>query len=63
MAFFCASLGPMLGRVALLVLIVPVPDPSLRAMLAVTSALGSLGPFGLLMGVLAGVVAASRVAR
>jgi hypothetical protein len=60
-AFVCALVGPMLGRAALLLLIVPTADPTLRAILALSTALQSIGPFGLLMGVLAGVVAARRV--
>jgi hypothetical protein len=63
LAFACASLGPSLGRAALLAAMIPMPDPALRATLAVTAAFQSLGAFGLLAAVVAGVIASNRVTR
>jgi hypothetical protein len=63
LAFCCASLGPVLGRAVLLAVILPLPDTGSRVMLAATATLLSLGPWGALASVAAGLVAANRVTR
>jgi hypothetical protein len=62
-AFVCACLGPTLGRALLLALLVPFPDAGARALLALTAAFQSLGPFGVLVSIIAGIIASNRVTR
>jgi len=59
-AFVGASVGPVVGRAVVLAVLIPLTDPVMRATLALTHAL-QLGLFGLLMLVVAGAIASSRV--
>lgn len=62
-AFTCAVVGPILGRAVLTALLLPLPAPALRATVAFGGAVESLGIFGLLLLMLAGVIASTRVDR
>lgn len=61
LAFACAAVGPILGQAAMLVPRIPVTDPALRANVALAIAFQSLGGFGLLLLLAAGLIAATRV--
>lgn len=62
-AFTCATVGPILGQAAMLAPRIPIADPTLRANVALAIAVQSLGPSGLLLLLVAGVIAATRVQR
>ena len=59
-AFMCAFWGPLLGR-SLLFMLTPVGFESSRAAAALVDALAAQGPFGILLLMVAGVIAATRV--
>jgi hypothetical protein len=61
LAFACATAGPILGQAAMLAPRIPVADPALRANVALGVAVQSLGAFGLLLLLVAGVIASTRV--
>ena len=63
LAFACATVGAVLGRAVVFAVMFPIGDPAVRVSVAATSALFSLGLFGILATVFAGVVAAGRVMR
>jgi hypothetical protein len=61
LAFACAIVGPILGRAAVVALMLPGEDPSLRAALALVAATQSLGAFEVLLLLVSGVIATTRV--
>jgi hypothetical protein len=63
LAFVCAAIGPILGRACVLAAMAPFPDPVARVSFSLMGAFASLGVFGLLMAIAAGMVASSRVTR
>lgn len=60
LAFFFGAGGPILGSAALLALASAGPSFSLRAREALDSTMHSLGPFGVVLLLMAGVIAAIR---
>lgn len=60
LAFLCGAGGPILGSAALLALASAGPSFSLRAREALDSTLHSLGPLGVVLLLMAGVIAAIR---
>jgi len=60
-AFVGASVGPVIGRALVLALLIPLGDAPLRLTLAFSHSVQSMGLLGLLMLVVAGAIASSRV--
>jgi hypothetical protein len=61
LAFACAVLGPVLGRAAVVALFVPGQEPAMRAALALLTATQSMGGFEVLLLLVSGVIATTRV--
>ncbi len=62
-AFACASVGPSLGQALVYAVMMPIPDPGVRIVVALTAAMQSLGMFGILIAMISGVIASTRVTR
>jgi hypothetical protein len=60
-AFLCTVLGPLLGRAVLIAPLVPAEDVAAKASAALIAAGRTIGGFELLLLLVAGVIAASRV--
>ena len=63
LAFLCAVLGPIVGRAAFTTVLLLLSQGGARAGLAVIGAYQSFGAFGILLLVLAGIIASTRVDR
>jgi len=60
-AFLSAVVGPVAGRALVFWLLTPIADPAIRASFALSAAFQALGAFGVLLAIVAGVIASSRV--